>query len=207
MTITSHKRQCENLAMSQGTPSSSLAPRQPGRDGRSPGAPGSTAGGRCASRRRPGRLIAGLPPLRIPALDLVTVGHREPRWTLVLEAFVELVAGRIARLRCRQRSGGETAVDQQSPLARSIVVGDDKPASRVHGGLYLEVAGPGHIQSGNLDVLAGEKAKVMAAIRRAARVVYVDQTPFDDYALRRINQHLPLTVPCTARAASGPATM
>src|SRR5205823_9104060 len=158
------------------------------RSPRSPRAPGSTAGRRCACRRRPGRLIAGLPPLRIPALDLVTVGQREPRRTLVLEALVKLVPGRIARLGCRQRSGGETAVDQQSPLARSIVVGDDKPASRVHGGLYLEVAGPGHTPSGNLDVLAGEKAKVIAAIRRAARVVYVDQTPFDDYALRRINR-------------------
>src|SRR5256886_13835789 len=31
-------------------------------------APGSTAGGRCDSRRRPGRLIAGLHHLRMPAL-------------------------------------------------------------------------------------------------------------------------------------------
>src|SRR5207248_1338950 len=124
---------------------------------RTRGAPASTAGGRCACRRRPGRLIAGLPPLRIPALDLVTVGHREPRRT------------------------------------------------RVHGGLYLEVAGPGHTPSGNLDVLAGEKAKVIAAIRRAARVVYVDQTPFDDYALRRINQHLAVDGTVHGQGGVGPS--
>src|SRR2546430_6583679 len=190
MTITSHKRQCENLAMSQGTPSSSLAPRQPGRDGRSPRAPGTAGGGRAAPRRRPGRLIAGLPPLRIPALDLVTVGHREPRRTLVLEALVELVPGRIARLGCRQRSCGETAQDQQSAAARSIVVDDDKSASRVHGGLDLEVAAPGHIGSSDLDVLGAEQAQVIAGLRCPARVVRVDQATFDDYALRRINQHL-----------------
>src|SRR5207302_6270385 len=46
----------------------------------------------------PEPIIVDLPPLRVPGVDLVAIGHGETRWPSLLEAPVKLVAGGVARL-------------------------------------------------------------------------------------------------------------